>query len=115
MQALKRSLALSSLVGLAALGAAGCSHDAPATATEVKAAPEARVIPVTVTTVTERSIQRTIEVVGTFHGLEEVTVSSKSAGRITKILHDVGDTVRAGDVLLEIDDTDYRLAAEESA
>src|SRR5262249_24763707 len=34
--------------------------------------------------------------------------------RIVKIHHDVGDMVRPGEVLLEIDDTDYRLAAEEA-
>jgi RND family efflux transporter MFP subunit len=115
MQLLQRVLFVVSIVGLTAIITTGCSHEAPKAASETKAAAEPRVVPVTVTVVTERAIQRTIEVVGTFHGMEEVTVSSKAAGRITKILHDVGDTVKAGDELLEIDDIDYRLAVEEAA
>jgi RND family efflux transporter MFP subunit len=115
MQSSHRVLTAFSILSFIFVGVAGCSHEAPKTAAASDKPAEPRVIPVTVTSVTERPIQRTIEVVGTFHGLEEVTVGSKAAGRITKILHDVGDTVRAGDVLLEIDATDYQLAAEEAS
>src|SRR5262249_59300611 len=71
-------------------------------------------IAVTIAPVTYRAIQRTADVVGTFYGREEVTIAPKTAGRVVKIHHDVGDMVRPGEVLLEIDETDYLLAAEET-
>jgi multidrug efflux pump subunit AcrA (membrane-fusion protein) len=70
-------------------------------------------VAVTVAPVTLRPIQRTVEVVGTFRGLEEVVITPKVEGRVMKIHHDVGDTVAPGDLLLEIDPIDYQLAVEE--
>lgn len=76
------------------------------------AAPE----PVVVTTVlvTARPMQRTVPIVGTFYGIDEVAISPKVDGRIVKIKKDLGDTVKPGDVLMEIEDTDYRLAVDEA-
>ncbi|MBS0208635.1 MAG: efflux RND transporter periplasmic adaptor subunit [Planctomycetes bacterium] len=94
---------------------AGCSHpkSEPAAAAQTPAAPKP--VAVTVAPVSVRPVQRTVEVVGTFRGMEEVTVGSKSAGRVVRVHHDVGDVVKPGDLLLEIDDTDYRLAVEEAS
>lgn len=75
---------------------------------------EPRAIAVTVESVTARPLRRTVAVVGSLYGREEVAVSPKVEGRIVKIHHDVGDAVRPGDLLLEIDPTDYRLAVEEN-
>jgi multidrug efflux pump subunit AcrA (membrane-fusion protein) len=47
-------------------------------------------------------------------GHDEVEIAPKVGGRVTRVAHDIGDEVRPGDVLLEIDDTDYRLAAAEA-
>jgi len=44
-----------------------------------------------------------------------MAISPKVGGRIVRIVHDMGDIVRPGDVLLEIDDTDSRLAVDEAA
>jgi len=71
-------------------------------------------VAVTVAPVTLREVQRSVQIVGTFYGQEEVDVEAKVGGRVVKILHDIGDVVQPGDVLLEIDDTDYRLAAAEA-
>src|SRR5262249_49188967 len=65
-------------------------------------------------TVTPRPIRRTVQIVGTFHGQEEVTVTPKVEGRVVRIRHDVGDPVRPGTALLEIEDVDYRLAVAEA-
>ena len=54
-----------------------------------------------------------MQIVGTFYGHDEVDVEAKASGRVTRILHDIGDVVRPGEVLLEIDPTDYRLAVAE--
>jgi len=90
---------------------AAASQPGP-TATET-AGPKARpAVPVTVAPVTVRSIQRSVEVVGTFHGFDEVTVSPEVAGRVVRIHSDLGDVVHPGDVLMEIDAVDYQLAVE---
>jgi multidrug efflux pump subunit AcrA (membrane-fusion protein) len=75
---------------------------------------EAKAVPVTTGPITPRKVQRSVQVVGTFCGYDEVTVMAEVAGRVAKVLHEVGDVVRPGDVLLEIDATDYELAVEET-
>src|SRR5262245_23343944 len=60
-------------------------------------------VAVTVEPVTPRPIQRGVGVVGTLFGQEEVVLSAKVDGRIVKIHHDVGDSVRPGTPLLELD------------
>ncbi len=81
-------------------------------AAPVKVEPAA--VAVTVEPVTVRTIRRSAEVVGTFMGREEITISPKIGGRVAKLHYDVGDIVRPGDVLLEIEDVDYKLAVEEA-
>jgi RND family efflux transporter MFP subunit len=69
---------------------------------------------VAVEPVSRRSVQRTIEAVGTLHGFEEVSISAKVEGRVRKLHRDVADSVKPGDLLLEIDPTDYDLSVEQA-
>lgn len=69
---------------------------------------------VTVARIEPRQLQRTVEVVGSLFGRDEISLAAKVNGRVVALHHDVGDTVRPGDVLLEIDPVDYQLAVEES-
>lgn len=87
----------------------GGSHqeETPATTTQTEVA-------VTVAEVTPREVERGLEVVGTLLGYEEVNVGAKVEGRIVRIHHEVGDSVAPGTPLLELDDTDYRLAVLEA-
>jgi len=71
-------------------------------------------VPVTVAKVEIQSIQRAVDVVGSFEGYEDLTVTPKVDGRVVRVHSDVGDIVRPGDVLIEIDPTDYKLAVEEA-
>jgi multidrug efflux pump subunit AcrA (membrane-fusion protein) len=71
-------------------------------------------VPVTVAKVELHSIQRSVDVVGSFEGYEELTVTPKVDGRVIRVHCDVGDIVRQGDLLVEIDPTDYKLAVEEA-
>lgn len=71
-------------------------------------------IAVTVAEVTGRTVQRKVQVVGTLHGTEEIVVAAKVDGRVLQVLHDVGDVVHPGEVLLEIDPTDLQLAVSEA-
>ncbi|WP_152049758.1 efflux RND transporter periplasmic adaptor subunit [Tautonia marina] len=74
------------------------------------------VAPVVVTTAPalRQPVERSIEVVGTLFGWEEVTLGSKQTGRVIAVKHDVGDRVNPGDSLVELDPVDARFAVEES-
>lgn len=69
---------------------------------------------VTATGVQPRMIERTVEAVGTLFGFEEVDISSKLDGRVVRIHSDLSSVVKPGDVLLELDSTDARLALEQA-
>ncbi len=60
-------------------------------------------IKIAVAPVSIRSVQRSVESVGTLHGFEEITLSSKVEGRVIKIHYDLASVVKPGQVLLELD------------
>lgn len=70
---------------------------------------------VTVEPIAFRTVRRSVEAVGTLHAYEQITISPKVEGRIVKILHDVSDRVKPGDVLFELDPTDYKLSVRQAA
>jgi RND family efflux transporter MFP subunit len=69
---------------------------------------------VTVEPVVRRAVQRSVEAFGTLHGFEEVTISARVEGRVTKVMHDVSDQVKPGECLLEIDPIDYELSVQQA-
>jgi multidrug efflux pump subunit AcrA (membrane-fusion protein) len=71
-------------------------------------------IPVTVATAKTAPLRRTVPVVGTLNGYEDMLVSPKVDGRVARVLKDVGDAVAPGEVLFEIDPTDYLLAVAQA-
>ncbi len=97
----------------ALLAVTGCgSHSkAPETATTTVAA---KPVVVTVAQLQTRAVQRRIAVVGTLHGLEKIQISAKVAGRLEKVLADVGDRLQPGAKLIEINQLDFKLAVEEA-
>ena len=76
---------------------------------------EKKVVPVTVESVRLQPVQHAVSVVGTLFGFEEVPLTVKVDGRVVKIHHDVGDIVRPGDPLLDLESTDYDLAVQEAS
>src|SRR5574341_43369 len=108
-EAVSRLVPLSLLLPLLALG---CSRDKPA-----KAAPDgskAQTIAVTVALVETRDVQRRVEVVGSLEPDEEVTVYAQVSGYVEKILADLGDRVKAGQPLLQLDQADFRLQVQKA-
>jgi RND family efflux transporter MFP subunit len=69
---------------------------------------------VTVEPVGCRAVQRTIEAIGTLHGFEEVVISARSEGRVRKLHRDVADRIKPGELLLQIDPTDYELQVQQA-
>ena len=94
----------------ALLFVSACSRQA-ATITEAKA-----VDPIAVKTAAavERTVERAIAVTGTLVPDETVTVSTEVPGRIGAIRADFGQAVRKGDILIELDRTEYDLQVERS-
>jgi membrane fusion protein (multidrug efflux system) len=89
----------------------GCaSHERESLPESSENRSEDSAVMVTVEPVARRSVQRTVEAVGTLHGYEEVTISTKIEGTVKTIHHDVADRVAPGEILLEIDPTNYELA-----
>ena len=73
--------------------------------------------PVKVEAVSQQAVTRSVEVVGTLAAVDEVTVSSEADGIVSRILHDLGDRVHAGDVLVELDreKAEYNLTQQRAA
>lgn len=74
--------------------------------------------PVTVRTgkVTSRTIQRTVDGVGTLFPYDEAIISAEIDGRLEKVNADLGDLVGAGQVLAQISDEEQRyLVAQNEA
>jgi RND family efflux transporter MFP subunit len=69
---------------------------------------------VTVEPVTFRPVQRAVEGVGTLHGFEEIAISARVEGRVRRLRFDVADRLNPGELLLEIDPTDYELSVEQA-
>jgi len=80
-------------------GAAGCSKTETAQARSREGTPK----PVRVEAVRQESVQRAVDVVGTLTPVDQVTISSEADGTVSRILADLGDRVKAGQVLIQID------------
>ena len=86
-------------IALVPLIACGCSRNEAAQAKTGDAAPK----PVKVELVRKDSVRRSVDVVGTLAAVDQVTISSEADGKVRRILADLGDRVKAGQVLIELD------------
>jgi len=98
--------------GLLFLFCISCSRVKPQEAATPASAEQA--VPITTKPVEVRELKRTVEMVGTLSGWEEVTVSNEMAGTIEKIAVDLGDRVKRGQLLLQFDQREARLALKQA-
>jgi RND family efflux transporter MFP subunit len=75
---------------------------------------EPKPLPVTVTTVETRPVQRSVETVGSLLAWDESQVRVEINGRVDRLLADLGDRVKAGQVLVTLDAREYRFQAEQA-
>ncbi|MBI5454190.1 MAG: efflux RND transporter periplasmic adaptor subunit [Deltaproteobacteria bacterium] len=108
-----RTLAIT-LLALPLIIGAGCSGGKQKTDDSQKAASEARVLTVKTALVEAKTIERSVEAVGTLFALEEAVVSAEVTGRVQRVAADLGDRVKAGQALAIIDPTDLRLALDDA-
>ncbi len=109
MKGLIRALIVPML--LAPVLATGCG---PKGEKSAGASTGAKVVPVTLAEVETRSIERTVDAVGTLKGWDEVTVGAKKVGRVARVLHDIGDRVKPGEMLVEFEKNDAELALDQA-
>jgi len=76
--------------------------------------PSESAISVTVAPIGERTVERTVNAVGTLHAFEELVLSSKIEGRVERIHADLASVVQPGEVVLELDATDARLSVQQA-
>ncbi len=112
MNTMPRSFVTGSVCAILLAAVAGCTHTAIEPLTEGSNTPAA--VPVTVAPLERRTVERTVDVIGTLRGWEQVTIGTKRTGRVVKVHHDMGDRVRPGEPLIELDPVDARLAVEQA-
>lgn len=86
----------------------GCSRGKPQEA--ATSAPAEQAVTITTKPVETREVKRTVEMVGTLGGWEEITISNEMPGMIEQILVDLGDKVKKGRLLIRFDQREARLA-----
>ena len=90
------------------LAAAGCGRTRPSSVRGDAANP----IAVRIYPVEEETVRRQVQAVGSLYALEESTISAEVEGRIERVLADVGDSVRQGQVLVTLDPTELAYELE---
>lgn len=63
---------------------------------------------------TELSVEQVVEVSGTLAADEQVTVAAKVAGRLTSISVDLASPVKEGEVIAQLETTDYALRVQQA-
>jgi RND family efflux transporter MFP subunit len=71
-------------------------------------------VAVTVDLVTPRPVLRSVPMVGTLQGFDQVTITPKVEGQVTAIYREAGQIVEPGEPLLQVDRTNYERAREEA-
>lgn len=101
------------LIALLTAAAAGCSKSETASAHSREGTPKA----IQVEPVREASVRRSVDVVGTLAAVDEVTISSEADGKVSRILADLGDRVKAGQLLVQLDNEkqQYTYAQQQAA
>lgn len=93
------------LVLMIALSFSGCGKDKKVSAPQK----DASAVNVSVHKASKTVIEDNVTYTGEIKASEYTSVSAKASGIAQTIYKEIGDYVEAGDILLEIDDTDYRI------
>ena len=94
----RASAGLALALAAGTVGAGGCAHSRAAEDGSRGSRPaRVHVVPVV-----SRSVQRTVDSVGSLFPFEEVTVGSEVEGRVAQVFVDVGDAVTRGRPLVKV-------------
>jgi RND family efflux transporter MFP subunit len=101
------------LLSAVLLVVAACGRD-QAGVPAAKAAAPPPAITVTAAPVAALDVDRTVETTGSLLAWEELTVNTSVAGTVVRLLVDLGDQVRPGQVVAELDRREYALAVQQA-
>ena len=76
-------------------------------------APASTAVAVQSANVEVRDLQRTVDAVGSLDPNEEITVSNQVEGLVSKVFVDLGDPVKAGQVIAQLDTSELELAVRQ--
>jgi len=108
------SLGLLTLLAVV-LTLSGCRSEPPAAAQGTGgpgATPRATIV--TVAPVEARPLERAVDATGSLLPWQEVILNTNASGTVARLLVDLGDTVRAGQVVAELDPRESTLAVEQA-
>lgn len=100
------------LLALVALGVVACGRDRAAVPSAKAAAPQ--VVTVATAPVAAIDADRTVETTGSLLAWEEATVGTSVSGTVARLSVDLGDRVRAGQVIAEIDPREFALGVQQA-
>lgn len=103
---------------LAALALAGCGQSSQARSegrAPAGAAPERPPIRITTAAAEGRAVQRSVETLGSLLAWDEVVAKSQVTGTVVRLDADLGDAVRAGQLLAELDRREAALGIDQLA
>ena len=98
-----------SFVIAVALVATGCSKTQTAQASNR----ENTAKEVAITAVKKDAVRRSVDVIGTLAAVDQVVISSEADGSVRTILADLGDRVKAGQVLIQLDNEKQQYSFEQ--
>lgn len=107
-------LALVAIVAVVAIGlfVRQRSRASATAAAAASASAGERVVPVSVTTVARRDLPIFLEGLGSVTAFNTVTLKSQVDGRIEKVLFKEGDTVKKGDLLVQLDSRPFAIQGQ---
>ena len=86
----------------------GCSNSRANSSAAAVSGP----VPAHIYTVAEETTRRRVQAVGSLYPLEESTLSAEVEARVSKVLADVGDTVKEGQPLILLDERELQFEVE---
>ena len=101
------------LLLLALIFVPACSSSSQQNAHDAQAASSPAAVPIDSAKAETRELQRVVQAVGTLDPNEEVTVSNQVEGTVEKLYVDLGDAVRAGQLLAQLDIRELELAVHQ--
>lgn len=103
--------AVRAVAAFAVAAALGCGHDSPGRSVAKEAAPAAPT-PVALSPVIQKVWPKTVRVQGSLYADQETVVAAKVAGRIVRVLVDIGTEVRQGQLVAELETQEFELRVE---
>ncbi|MEW6302987.1 MAG: efflux RND transporter periplasmic adaptor subunit [Verrucomicrobiota bacterium] len=106
----RQAVGLAAVLSAAAFNLTGCKPD-PANASTTKGKDAAKDAPrrVKTTRVQESNLERLVTVSGSLAAYERATLSVKVPGRVQEVRVDLGTPVRKGELLLQLEATEYKV------